>query len=151
MNIIYHFVNLMLHAYMLLLTLTGSSSKFVSPSPMLCARCLKNALPLAMNSLLITNRKDTVPLFEPKLPPQPACSKVLKIFIIFLPQLLRVLAVAHVLLRIDIEALRVTWEPNRRDYRAPVLAMEHGVPVDAAEKGVGFHARCAALHVAEPP
>lgn len=81
----------------------------------------------------------------------PKLSKILEILIILRSQLLCVLAVPNVLFRVDIKALRVSWKPDRWDNGSSVFAMEHSIPVNAAEEWVVFYARCAALYVAEPP
>lgn len=76
--------------------------------------------------------------------------KILKMHVVLVPQVIRILAVADILLGIRVEALRVAGEADGREDGAPVPAVVDGVPVDAAEKGVLFYAPRAPLHVAEP-
>lgn len=80
----------------------------------------------------------------------PGCempSKILKVHIVLFSEVFGVLAVAHVLLGVYIKALCVAGKPDRRDDGAAVLAVVHGIPIDAAEKGVFPYALRAALHI----
>lgn len=85
----------------------------------------------------------------PRTHPLEKGSKVLKIPIVLVPQVVRVLAVPDVLLGVDVEALRVPGVADGREDGAPVAAVVDGVPVDAAEEGVLLDAPRAALDVAE--
>jgi hypothetical protein len=79
----------------------------------------------------------------------PLRSEILEEVIISLPHLLGVRVPSNVLLRIDIETLSVAGKANGRDDGTLVSSVIDGIPVHAAEEGVGFYLGGASRDVAQ--
>lgn len=135
-NVTYTFVNLMLHAL------------FVCLLPIVLinqAQMLRNHS-VGYGAHYELKKKKKKNLYQPNsdrcvaAPEFLATSEILEVLIVLFSQLLSVLAVPDVLLRVNVEALRIARIPDRRDNGTSVFAVVDGVPVDAAEEGVSFDA-----------